>query len=166
MKKCKKCNKQIPQDIIIDGKKHQLHTRIFCLECSPFGKHNNRDLTKPKPDSKADIERTKLRKKIWQKEYQLKKSKSHRRKIKKIKRNSRCYNCGWHKHPEVLTFHHKNKKLKVDSISKIISRTGNWNKVKEEIDKCILLCPNCHTWKHYKEKKWFKKIAEDWWARV
>jgi len=162
MKKCKKCNKQIPQDIIIDNKSHQLHTRSFCLECSPFGKHNNRDLTKPK----ISIEKIKLRKKGWQKEFQIKKRRSHQRKINKIKRNSRCKICGWHKHPEILTFHHKNKKLKKATISRIISSSSNWNRIKEEIDKCILLCPTCHAWKHYKDKKWFKKVAENWWASV
>lgn len=35
---CKKCGKSFPNSIIIDGKRHYLNGRSYCLECSPFGK--------------------------------------------------------------------------------------------------------------------------------
>jgi len=44
---CKKCGGYIPLRIEIDGKVRNLKNRKFCLVCSPFGKHNTRDITKP-----------------------------------------------------------------------------------------------------------------------
>ncbi|MHA1789180.1 MAG: hypothetical protein ACTSXT_08130 [Candidatus Helarchaeota archaeon] len=43
----------------------------------------------------------------------------------------------------VLVFHHKNPKLKKFGIS----HSGvikSWKKTKVELDKCMLLCRNCH----------------------
>jgi len=37
---CRKCNEKFPNRTIIDGKTHNLSSRKFCLNCSPFGKHN------------------------------------------------------------------------------------------------------------------------------
>ena len=43
---CKLCNKRFPNKIKIDGKVRTLSSRSYCLECSPFGKHNTRPVTK------------------------------------------------------------------------------------------------------------------------
>ena len=26
---------------------------------------------------------------------------------------------------------------------------NTWKKIEKEMEKCILLCPNCHRWHHY-----------------
>jgi hypothetical protein len=43
---CKKCNNEFPFHVVVEGKKRNLKTRKFCLDCSPFGKRNTKDLTK------------------------------------------------------------------------------------------------------------------------
>jgi hypothetical protein len=40
MKTCIKCQKQFPNSIKVDGKNKNLQRRKYCLECSPYGKHN------------------------------------------------------------------------------------------------------------------------------
>ena len=37
MKRCQKCNEEIPSSIIIDGIKKELSSRKHCLKCVPFG---------------------------------------------------------------------------------------------------------------------------------
>jgi len=37
---CELCNKQFPITIVIDGKRRNLCSRRYCLECTPFGTHN------------------------------------------------------------------------------------------------------------------------------
>lgn len=44
---------------------------------------------------------------------------------------------------EALEFHHKESSGKDFGIS-YKGYTRGWNKVREEIDKCLLLCANCH----------------------
>jgi len=61
-----------------------------------------------------------------------------------------CEICGYKEYPEILQFHHKGEKKKSFDISTF--RRKKPELLKTEIDKCILLCPNCHFWLHFKEK--------------
>ena len=54
-----------------------------------------------------------------------------------------CKRCGYNRCIEALEFHHNNSFGKDFSIS-AKGYTRGWAKVKEELDKCILLCANCH----------------------
>lgn len=59
-----------------------------------------------------------------------------------------CNKCGYNQCIAALDFHHKNPKEKDFNISKYKS-SDNWDKIKPELDKCILLCANCHRELHY-----------------
>ncbi|MDD5155478.1 MAG: hypothetical protein PHF11_03220 [Candidatus Omnitrophica bacterium] len=54
-----------------------------------------------------------------------------------------CQICGYKHCIEALEFHHDNSSDKDFSISEK-GYTRSWAKVKEELDKCMLLCANCH----------------------
>jgi len=41
---CKKCSKSFPNARWIDGKRQILSSRKYCLECSPYKKHNTRPI--------------------------------------------------------------------------------------------------------------------------
>jgi 5-methylcytosine-specific restriction endonuclease McrA len=58
-------------------------------------------------------------------------------------KGGRCEICGYHHCIEALEFHHANSSNKDFSISEK-GYTRSWAKVKEELDKCMLLCANCH----------------------
>ena len=65
-----------------------------------------------------------------------------------------CEICG-EKNPATLSFHHiaDNKK---EDVSTLIS-SGTIKSIKEEIDKCIIVCENCHRVIHHEfdaEKRW------------
>ena len=51
-----------------------------------------------------------------------------------------CKLCGYNRCNRSLHFHHLNAFEKDFNIS----ASTNWEKVKEELDKCILVCANCH----------------------
>ena len=57
-------------------------------------------------------------------------------------------------------FHHVDPSKKEFNLSGLNSAKINWNKVKEELDKCLLLCSNCHRTEHsnYKSKKFLSYI--------
>lgn len=59
-----------------------------------------------------------------------------------------CEICGYNKFIQGLDFHHLDPKLKSFKISSI---QKNDIKLKEEIDKCQLLCVNCHRELHYSD---------------
>lgn len=65
------------------------------------------------------------------------------RKIKYVQYlGGKCQKCGYSKSLRGLTFHHKERNLKEFSISQAIDHS--WDKVRKELDKCALLCFNCH----------------------
>jgi|GEM_PF-2320690 hypothetical protein len=72
-----------------------------------------------------------------------------------------CQKCGYDTCWRALHFHHINPEEKEFAIFE--SRAGrkrvrNWEKLKLEINKCILLCSNCHTELHANDEK--KTYAE------
>jgi len=68
----------------------------------------------------------------------------------------KCNNCG-ETDIFILDFHHKNPKEKEYGISQF-SAHAPWGKIKKELDKCILLCRNCHGKHHiFETEQVFKK---------
>lgn len=55
----------------------------------------------------------------------------------------KCLICGYKTSISALEFHHLDKTKKDFGISKN-GITRSWEKTKSEIDKCILVCANCH----------------------
>jgi hypothetical protein len=53
-----------------------------------------------------------------------------------------CINCG-ESDPVVLEFDHRDKIDKIESISNLILNSS-WQKIENEIEKCDVLCANCH----------------------
>ena len=58
-----------------------------------------------------------------------------------------CQHCGYNKSMNALIFHHLVPAEKEFNMGNY-GRTISWEKVKKEIDKCILLCHNCHSEEH------------------
>jgi 5-methylcytosine-specific restriction endonuclease McrA len=58
-----------------------------------------------------------------------------------------CVICGYDKHVGALQFHHLDPDKKDFGISES-GNTRTWNVIKEELDKCVMLCANCHTEVH------------------
>lgn len=69
--------------------------------------------------------------------------------VMNIKKNAVCVDCG-EKDFRVLVFHHKDNN-KTMGISKMDHHFG-MDAIKREIEKCIILCSNCHIRRHYEGK--------------
>ena len=59
-----------------------------------------------------------------------------------------CIRCGYNNSPNALEFHHRNPLEKDFVWTKL--RLKSWDKVTLELDKCDLLCANCHREEHEK----------------
>jgi uncharacterized Zn finger protein len=68
--------------------------------------------------------------------------------IKDIRKQLRCADCG-EQHPAALHFHHLHSEDKLFSLGDAVQKGYSLNKIKEEINKCIILCANCHAIRHY-----------------
>ncbi|HDZ76896.1 MAG TPA: hypothetical protein ENH41_02285 [Candidatus Omnitrophica bacterium] len=58
-------------------------------------------------------------------------------------KDGQCEVCGYDRCIDALEFHHNDSFSKDFSISEK-GYTRSWTKVKEELNKCMLLCANCH----------------------
>ena len=63
-------------------------------------------------------------------------------------KGGKCEKCGYNKCNGALEFHHLNPEEKDFSIS-TSGTTKSFERIKKEIDKCILVCANCHREIHY-----------------
>jgi len=64
-------------------------------------------------------------------------------------KGGKCERCGYNKYPGVLEFHHLDPSKKEASWNKI--RLWSWKKVLTELDKCSMLCANCHREVHIEQ---------------
>ena len=88
----------------------------------------------------------------------LKKSNQEKKKVwREFKETLSCSQCGI-KHPAVIDFHHADPKTKIKSVHEF-ARMGSYKKAFAEVEKCIVLCANCHRILHYELHK-KKKRAE------
>lgn len=61
-------------------------------------------------------------------------------------KGGKCEKCGYNKCDRALSFHHKDPSQKSFGISK--SHCRKWESIRNELDKCKLLCANCHMEEH------------------
>jgi len=73
-------------------------------------------------------------------------------------KGSCCEKCGYSKCISALEFHHLDPAQKDFGIS-AYGHTYAWKKIKLELDKCILICANCHREAHDKKSLRIKKIV-------
>ena len=69
-----------------------------------------------------------------------------------LKEGKSCVKCGYDKCVAALEYHHINPKQKIDTVAKL-STHSNLDAAFQEIEKCVLLCANCHREFHYLEEK-------------
>jgi hypothetical protein len=85
----------------------------------------------------------------------------HTNRIKEVKlkminyKGDQCVDCGLkveNSHYCVFDFHHLDPIEKDSNFDKI--KYQKWEVIKEELDKCVLLCSNCHRMRHAQNEGW------------
>jgi hypothetical protein len=174
MKNCAICSNKFPSWIKIDGKYRNLNSRKYCFECSPFGKHNTIRLEKntkgfrncPKCKENKSISEFYSRRgragsscycKACTNSQAIERQRQF--KINCIEYKGGCCSiCGYNKYAGALEFHHEDASKKNFTIAN--QRLVLFDdRIKKELDKCILVCANCHREIHgnlidEKNKKW------------
>jgi hypothetical protein len=73
-----------------------------------------------------------------------------RLKIKSVEYlGGKCVKCGYYKNIAALTFHHTEPNDKDFNISSH-KHSKSWFEITKELDKCVILCANCHHIEHSK----------------
>ena len=83
-------------------------------------------------------------------DYRKQKERALKRKIELIEyKGGKCIKCGYDKNISALDFHHIDKETKEFELDARKLSNTHINKLKEEVEKCVLLCANCHRELHH-----------------
>ena len=131
MKTCNRCNVEKP---LTEFYKNSKRVYPYCKACAKqaYAKthyENNKELYKQR--SKASV-------------------KNFIENYKEYKKTLKCSKCN-ESRPWCLAFHHTDPTKKDMTVSNIVTYNSR-KKLQEEIDKCIVLCHNCHADLHYRER--------------
>ena len=70
----------------------------------------------------------------------------------------KCQICGYDRHHKALEMHHIDPSIKEKSFGNLMAAPGRLEDWHEELEKCVLLCANCHREVHAE----FVNIPEDY----
>ena len=68
--------------------------------------------------------------------------------------DKKCADCG-NDNSVVFEFHHDNGE-KYKNVGELMKNGTSWPTIRKEIDKCTILCANCHRIRTAQERGWFK----------
>lgn len=163
MPNCEQCGESFPNHIIVDGKRRNLQNRHYCLDCSPFGLHNTSKLEGGSRRGRANSNGLERRCVLCGRPYVFRNGSGHtltrcnscavyqrrtetkRRAVEYL--GGACKYCGYSKCLAALTFNHRDSTKKDFNIGRV--GTKPWKVVVLELDKCDLVCFNCHTEFHW-----------------
>lgn len=138
MKKCLKCGLAKPLEEFYKRKTGQRAGEYYekCIECY---KSRGRDYYHKNRERQLQLAKNRKQKYTEErKEY-----------LAEIK-NKPCMDCGKIYPPWVMDFDHRDAKLKIGSVSYLAFRKMlKFDKIREEIEKCDLVCANCHRERTY-----------------
>lgn len=78
----------------------------------------------------------------------------NRERIAQIKLSKGCVDCGYNKNAVALEFDHLPGYVKIKTVASFCYSA--WDKIQAEIDKCEVVCSNCHLIRSA-SRKWHKK---------
>jgi hypothetical protein len=162
---CNKCNETIPNMVEVDGKMiRSARNRKYCFKCSPFGTHNTSKIENPirkniSKDGLIEFSCSKCKNVLDISKFFIKKNGSpycyckecwrkliNDRLVERKKKlvdlaGGKCIICGYERYCGALEFHHKIPTEKEYTVS---VKNVSMKILLKEINKCILLCANCH----------------------
>lgn len=131
-KVCSKCHKEKPYDQFIKKTISKDGLGSYCKECNKVAVNKHYQEHKQEYIKRAKLQIKKATE--WLREYKTGKT---------------CSDCGVIYPPEVFDFDHKDPGNKRNTLSRLTSM-GSINSLKKEIEKCDLVCANCHRIRHIK----------------
>jgi len=138
---------------MVDGISRRVSGRLTCVDCKPHKKsvkYQENQLKKSKKTKKySDYLLNYYRQRVD-------------RKIEIVRlKGGKCEKCGYDKCLDCLQFHHIDPETKSFPLSKEFLWRTKWEKILVELDKCQLLCANCHSEIHSKFQKSVPELIQE-----
>ena len=136
MKHCNRCDRTLPVDQFWSSRRTDRpaqRKRSWCKDCSRTYYST--------PEWKA-----------WFIDRQREMRAEKRAWVTERKVASGCIDCG-ENHPACLEFHHVNQADKTKEVVKLVDQNAGWERIRAEVEKCVVLCSNCHRKRHHIERE-------------
>lgn len=133
VKRCTRCKQELPLDRFYERKRGLKNYIAMCKDC-----HKVESAERYKRDREKILIRSK------------KKAAESRLFVRHLKANLSCNRCP-EKHPATLQFHHKDPYTKKMAVSFAVKSGFSKKTILKEIEKCEVLCANCHAKEHWTE---------------
>ncbi len=142
-KTCTKCNVQKSLDLFSKRKKSKDGHSSWCRECFKVYWEKRYYQNHKHYRNSHNQSRNKIRK-------------ENARKVFEYLAEHPCINCG-ESDPIVLEFDHRDRVEKVGNVANLVN-DGSWKRVMLEIQKCDVLCANCHRRKSAAEFNYMRHV--------
>lgn len=139
-KTCTKCHQEKEHKVYTSGK-----VEWICVDCRRIYSNHHYEKAKKagtRPTQQPDYRRAAV----------TKNREKRREMIKEIKESSACMDCGVSYPYWVMDFDHREDETKVATVQKLL-KSGPIASVLTEIEKCDLVCSNCHRTRTYLRMK-------------
>jgi hypothetical protein len=127
---CNRCQRPLPVSAFNKNKRKKDGLQSCCRECSKFNDKRYYENNKDKRQS-----------------YNKKRLEELRRFLENLKLSKKCLFCHFASYVTALEFHHLYDKD--INISNAVRRGWSKQRILKEVDKCILVCVNCHRKIHH-----------------
>lgn|SRR3990167_8159070 len=146
MKICSKCNerKSFTDFYVKDSKANRLHAQ--CKLC--YKEHRKTYYIQHYEKNQESYRKRAIK-------FRTKVKDEYRNNLQKFLEDKFCVDCG-ETDKVVFELDHIDPKLKSFSISQAVRLGHRWDKVLEELQKCQVLCANCHKRRTAKQYGWYK----------
>ena len=128
---CSKCKEEKSIELFSKNKSKKSGYSCECKECHKIIRKNYYDNNREKEINRVHVRRVK----------QVKDFKEFKSKLK-------CILCN-ENHIATLHFHHLDSSTKEIDLSTAVRLGWSKDKLEKEINKCVVLCANCHAKEHY-----------------
>lgn len=145
MKKCLDCEQELDDEEFYRDKSRPDGREPYCKECKGIRRRGSLSSPQQRAARKAYRQDNQDRVREWNRNWSRKRSRKLKLELIALL-GGKCQQCGFNDHPAALQFHHRDPLTKSFNImnSARMSKKYPWDVVLAEVEKCDLLCANCH----------------------
>lgn len=81
--------------------------------------------------------------------------------VNAIKTKRGCADCGYSAHHAALDFDHIDRVAKTKTVAWLVSHAAPWSELLAEMEKCEVVCANCHRVRTYEREDWRSAVRRE-----
>lgn len=143
---CSKCKQEKDPSCFHNNKARHSGKSAYCIDCDRERKRAYKNTEKGKASQRRRSERYR-RSRPESIARSTRKDRDKKQALINEFKSRGCASCGYNRCPEALDLHHRDDAIKEGNLSNMVYNCGI-DRIKSELEKCEVLCANCHREHH------------------